>query len=554
MSAPLRFAIMLQTNSLKLWQVDVVLKLIDSGIATPVLLIMNDGFLNEYNSSVHTNHLLYRLYEKMFLRTQYLFNVPLPKQFNDIDTIYCRTEKKGRFSEYFSKQDIETIHSYQADFILRFGFSIIRGEILNVAKYGVWSFHHSDEQIIRGGPAGFYEVLNKHKINGVILQKLTNHLDGGIILKKRYYKTVLHDYVFHLNKILGASTDMPLQVCRDILNNTAEYFDTKPSASKAKVFTIPDNFKMLRFINCQVYRRIHRFLLEILIHERWAIGIADKPIDAYVDSGFVECDTWFAGMNKKQYVADPFAIETKQGYRIFFEQYYYAKGKAGLSFIDVSELSKFETISTLLHDNTHYSFPFIIEHQHETYILPEQHQKNNLQLYRLNKEKNQLLSSVNLLSEQTLIDPILHYDGHYWWLFGTENGLHSNEKLHIYFSDNIDGKYTAHPQNPVKVNPNGARMAGPIQSINGKLLRFAQDSSDYYGKRIAVFEIRSLSTTRYEETFCKYIQSANTNKFNKGIHTISTMGTLTLIDSKTHIVSWDGFRYKLGRKFKIKKK
>ncbi len=552
MSSTLRFAIMVQTNSIKLWQADVIKKLIESNIAKPILLIVNDGFLEEYKSNTSNKHLFYQVYEKFFLRNKYFSNVPFPSELETINTIHCRTEKRGKFSEYFNENDIATINSYKLDFILRFGFSIIRGDILKVAKYGIWSFHHSDEQVVRGGPAGFYEVFNKHKTNGVILQKLTNHLDGGIILKKRFYKTIYHDYAFHIHKVLGASTDMPLQVCIDILNNNAEYFANKPSESKAKIYTTPNNFKMLKFMLNQAYRRVLRFLIEVLVHERWLIGIAEKPIDKYIENGNIKCDKWFFGNSKKEYVADPFAIKVNNGYRIFFEQYYYRKGKAGLSYVDVSDNFEFGKINKLLPDKTHYSFPTIITHQNETYILPEQHQMNNLQLYKLNNEQNTVISTIDLLKNETLVDPVLFYHNNFWWLFGTENGLHSNEKLLIYYSDQIDGTYKPHAQNPVKVNPNGSRMAGPIHFTNEKMLRFAQDSSEYYGKRIVVFEIKHLCTTKYEEMFIKYIVPDKNNKYNKGIHTISSIDNMTLIDSKSHILSWAGSCYKFQRKLKRK--
>jgi len=33
--------------------------------------------------------------------------------------------------------------------------------LLNASKYGVWSFHHADNSINRGGPAGFWEIIYK---------------------------------------------------------------------------------------------------------------------------------------------------------------------------------------------------------------------------------------------------------------------------------------------------------------------------------------------------------------------------------------------------------
>jgi len=85
---------------------------------------------------------------------------------------------------YFNAEDVATINKKDLDFILRFGFNIIRGEILNAARYGVWSFHHDDERKYRGSPPGFWELYYRDPVTGSILQRLTDRLDGGIVLKR----------------------------------------------------------------------------------------------------------------------------------------------------------------------------------------------------------------------------------------------------------------------------------------------------------------------------------------------------------------------------------
>ena len=70
----------------------------------------------------------------------------------NVKKIHCKTFKKGKFSEYFTNSDINEIKNQHLDFILRFSYGIIRGKILDSAKYGIWSFHHDDEKKYRGGP------------------------------------------------------------------------------------------------------------------------------------------------------------------------------------------------------------------------------------------------------------------------------------------------------------------------------------------------------------------------------------------------------------------
>ena len=40
------------------------------------------------------------------------------------------------------------------------------------------SFHHGDPRKYRGRPSGFYEIANKEKIQGQVVQILTPKLDG----------------------------------------------------------------------------------------------------------------------------------------------------------------------------------------------------------------------------------------------------------------------------------------------------------------------------------------------------------------------------------------
>ena len=69
----------------------------------------------------------------------------MTKRLQNVPFIHCKTIRKSKFSQYFNKKDIENINQYKLDIIMRFGFGIIRGDIINVPQFGIWSFHHDDE-------------------------------------------------------------------------------------------------------------------------------------------------------------------------------------------------------------------------------------------------------------------------------------------------------------------------------------------------------------------------------------------------------------------------
>lgn len=69
----------------------------------------------------------------------------------------------------------------ETDITVRFGFGIIKGDILDASEYGVLSYHHGNLRKYRGRPAGFWEFLNGETQVGVTVQRLSETLDGGDI-------------------------------------------------------------------------------------------------------------------------------------------------------------------------------------------------------------------------------------------------------------------------------------------------------------------------------------------------------------------------------------
>ena len=130
----------------------------------------------------------YTLYQKFDARYYPQENDPLAsadcsEQLANIDILRGAPIAKG-FVHRVAPDDVARIRGYNLDVILRFGFNILKGEILTSARYGIWSYHHGDNEYYRGGPALFWELVEDNQLSGVILQILTEELDGGRVLAK----------------------------------------------------------------------------------------------------------------------------------------------------------------------------------------------------------------------------------------------------------------------------------------------------------------------------------------------------------------------------------
>jgi hypothetical protein len=205
--------------------------------------------VDRVRSLLRSDCMVWLLYERLLVdgRCKALEPVDWSSRLRGVPAVGCDVTRQGRFSEYFRASDIGIISGYNLDFILRFGFGIVRGEILQVARYGVWSFHHDDEMRYRGGPAAFWEIYQGDPYTGVVLQRLTERLDGGVVLRKRAFETVLYSYTRNRDVGLLGGAAWPAEVCRDLLAGKDAYLAGPPSTSTAPLFHAPSNREMLQF-------------------------------------------------------------------------------------------------------------------------------------------------------------------------------------------------------------------------------------------------------------------------------------------------------------------
>jgi len=94
------------------------------------------------------------------------------------------------YADALAEADLEAIGRYDLDVALRFGFRILTGGVLTIARYGVWSYHHGDNRVNRGSPAGFWETMSREPVIGSTLQVLTEQLDAGQVIYRSWAPTL----------------------------------------------------------------------------------------------------------------------------------------------------------------------------------------------------------------------------------------------------------------------------------------------------------------------------------------------------------------------------
>ena len=161
--------------------------------------------------------------------------------------IDCDYSKSGLYKSF--DNNIDTIQKLKLDVIIRCNSGILKGKILDVAKYGVFSSHHGDNRYYKGGPSGFWEVYEKSKKSGFIVQKLTSNLDDGHIIYREELDTkktwLLNRFNLQKNS-LGSWKNIFQLISK---NKKIEYIEKdknkKEIYNKVKINKFPKNLKLL---------------------------------------------------------------------------------------------------------------------------------------------------------------------------------------------------------------------------------------------------------------------------------------------------------------------
>ncbi len=553
-SEGLRFAVMVNSMQVQRWQYESIESLLAESGISPVLVIcrvhedLKKSSLWKRVKEYKWNNLLFKKYYQYIFSPESFKLKRIDKLLSDVPVIKCKTTKK-KFSEYFSDDDIQSIRSYNPDFILKFGFGIIRGEILTCSPMGIWSFHHDDEQKYRGVPPAFWPIQNNDPKSGAILQRLTEKLDSGIILRKGLFKTIDHSWRANLDQSINLTKNWPADVCREIIIQNTFPEPSEGVSSNAPILKVPGNVSFMLFLFKQLANKIKFHFTEMFSCEIWQTGLI-KARTADILSGLQfsiddeEVD-WLTAKNSDHYYADGFAIKEQERLLLLFEDYSYKGKKAHISSVWFSERdSTFTMPVSLLEEPWHLSYPFILKYKGITYCIPECKERKNLELYRLDIPTMKLVHERTLIKDIEAVDPTFIYHQNYWYLFFT-SGHATNVELNIWHAENFEDEFVPHVLNPVKSNVGNSRPAGPLFYLDGKLYRPSQDCSRSYGGRVIINEVKILSDESFLEMAVNVLEPPS--GFT-GLHTVSFAGDYMFFDCKRIGFSWANFFYQIKRK------
>jgi len=428
----------------------------------------------------------------------------------------------------FGKEDLNTIKNLDLDLLVRGGSGILRGDILTICKFGIISFHHSNNAINRGGPPGFWEVFNREPSTGFIIQKLLNELDGGDVLFKGSFPTSFL-YTLNLSNLyFNSNIFLHLLIERISMNNALPKAYSK-SPYTFQHFTLPSMYQQMAYLIKTFVHGMKKILGKVRGKVyRW--GIAYQFVDDWKNAVL-----WRSKVIKNppnRFLADPF-VKVKNGRVIVFvEDYDYSLSKGKISAYELFK-SGYKELGCVLEENFHLSFPFIFEEDGSLYMCPETKENNDIRVYKCVNFPLQWELHKILFSDVKAVDTtIFKYNQKYWLLSNIDSTSLGNcgSELHLFYADSFESnEWKSHPNNPIIFDSLTARNGGFITD-NGDLYRvFQTPGFNIYGKSMGIAKITELSDSNYQEELSFNI-TPDFFKNIKGTHTFSHDDGVLLFD------------------------
>jgi hypothetical protein len=539
-NAPLQVGVLLDSFTVPLWIRAVLEEILQSPIASIALIIRNAKADRPPDGSRDRNyhHALYHSYcraENAYfnLRRDAYSHSDVSGLFDKCDVIDVAPTPSGEYDE-FAKDSVQRIERYGLDLILKFGFRKLHGDILRVARFGVWEHVHSDTQTLTGGPPGFWEVFLEMPFTGAALKILGNTPDLDRTIDRCLGYTDKTSVRRNRSNNAWRSSRFVMR-CLERLHKSGLNESAPCSNSdlyvpyRAHCYGLPDNFRMGVLLGKHLGRRLKTMLHDTFYLSQWAVAfklVSQANEIAANMEGFS-----LLRPPRDRLWADPFVIMHQGRYFLFVEELFYSRPKGHISLLEFDGVGKIANTTIVLKENYHLSYPFLFRYHDQIYMMPETSQNRTIQIYQATHFPYKWELRTVLMKDVSAVDTTL-VEGHSaWWMFTTmgADSAPNVDELYLFHADTPFGPWQPHPKNPIVADCRRGRQAGRVFSYRGQLYRPAQCSTKGGGYAITINRIVTLDTTDYREEPVDVILPEPYHHA-EGLHTLNSDGGMTVID------------------------
>lgn len=533
---------------LERWQVDCLDRLCDGGTARLALLIIDErpaparGFRRLAASPAR--EWLFHLWCGTIDRPAAFRPVDLGKRLAGVPRVRCRVRRGEDGQEHLDETDLLAVREHCLDFILQFAFGTLAHEILDSARYGVWAFVYGDPPPPGPGLPGFAEIYHRSPVLGAMLQQARG--ERSAVLARGTVKTRAHSYGRAMDELHSQMVRWPLKACIELRSGSERSWPPCARAAAEPAAT-PTTAQMVRFLALTLRNAWAAAWRQLFRHEQWTVGVIDAPIASLLSSEPRPPIRWLLVPRRGEFLADPFGLMRDGKPVILCEYFLRRRGSGSIASLEPGGGAEVRPAPVDIGPPVHRSYPFLLEHEGEIFCVPETGAAREVGLYRATEFPGRWTKVATLLHGVAAADSTVLRHAGSWWLFCVDHDHGGPACLHLWYADHLTGPWTPHPSNPVKTDIRSARPAGTPFVHQGVLYRPAQDCSVDYGKRVIINRVTCLTRGAFAEEPVAAVEPDPRSPFPVGLHTISAVGDLTVVDGKRTVFSSSEFGRVISR-------
>jgi hypothetical protein len=541
----LRIGLFVDSRRQPRWVIDAFARVLDSGLGE-LALIAEAGAVRPRSS------LLYKAYGGIDRRAFGAGEDPAEQTDVVTELVHAKLMHFG--------SDLGSIGQAGADLDVAFALGEFDDTVLDgIARYGVWRFYFGASAAGGDGEAmaGWREVAEGAPLTA---SGLKVRLAAGTTPRLAYQswsRTNPFSVARNRAQVLRKTAQFAFRALRELqLYGHGWLEQCKPARQAGASRAAPADLEILKSVSRIGARILQRGVEKALTVEQWFLAYRfndGRFNDGRFSDGRFSDGRFSDGRGgdaravaadlkgytrlmppKDRYWADPFVLEKNGRYFVFFEELPFKARRAHISMLEIDPLSgrASEPVRVLERDY-HLSYPFLVEHDGQLYMIPETAQNGTVEAYRCVDFPRRWKLERVLFDGLRCVDATFHRGADRWWMFANAAAPGSrafDDELHIFHAERLLGDWQPHRRNPVKSDARCARPAGQLYWRNGALYRPAQICAPLYGSGLSINRVLRLTPHEYAERQVERILPSERDGL-LGVHTINRAGDLTVVDA-----------------------
>ncbi len=545
MNNKLKIAILLNSNSVQAWVYSVIEKLVASDYAAITLTVHCADPDNHEDHPESAGSIISRAQRKLdrflFSRADSYDTVKdIGLLVKGIKEISVRAIKNNG-SDEFTSEDIATIQNYNPDIILKFREGNLSGQILQLAKYGVWGFSMNSRTGNTEFGSGYYEVVSGDTVTSGRLMILKDQGERDITISRTWESTCSHSIHLNRNKLYWRASLVIPRIIHGIHNYGNPYFEelVKRGSETDTISEGSGENEIIRIPAAKPFTAIklliRKSLKKIFYTDPFSWILLFNPSNNKGFPGNSYGSYSRLRPSKDRFWADPFVVSPGDRHFVFVEEFMYRKNRGHISVLELGRQGEIIKSLPVIEHPYHMSYPYVFQFEGSYYMIPETCENHTIDLYKSTDFPYKWTFVRHIMCDIEAMDSTLFHYRDKWWLFTLVEKISfasdNSPELYIYYSDDfMSDNWVSHPLNPVVSDVRTARPAGNIFTVDGAIYRPSQDCSERYGQALNINQILVLTETDYVEKEVIKVNPDWDNKL-KGIHTLNFSDSFSIADA-----------------------